>query len=74
MVCLYYSSSNAVKFISGKSSNSDTVISSPTANLCRVFNFGFLVLPFIRLSTVDWVMPDRVASLLTVISLPYIAV
>ena len=63
-----YSSSNAISFISGKSNNSDTVISKPTANLCKVFSLGFFVFPFIKLSTVDCVIPDSVANLFTVIS------
>ena len=42
---LYYSSSKTVSFISGKSNNSETVIFKPVANLCKVFNFGFLFFP-----------------------------
>lgn len=66
-----YSSSNAVSFISSKSSNSETVIFNPTANLCSVFSLGFLVFPFIRLSTVDCVIPDKLASLLIVMFLKF---
>ena len=59
-----YSSSKAVSFISGKLSNSETVISNPIANLWSVFNLGFFVLPDIIFSTVDCVIPDKVASLM----------
>ena len=62
-----HSSSNLVLSISGKSNNSDTLISSPQASLCSVFSFGFLVLPDTTFSTVLCVMPESVASLLTVI-------
>ena len=63
----FHSSSNRVSSISGKSSSSDTLISSPQASRCNVFSFGFLVLPDTTFSTVLCVMPDSVASLLTVI-------
>ena len=59
-----YSSSKAVSFISGKLSNSETVISNPIANLWSVFNLGFFVLPDIIFSSVDCVIPDKVASLM----------
>lgn len=62
-----YSSSNAVLFISGKSNNSETVISRPIASLWRVFSLGFFVLPDIIFSTVLWVKPLLVANLLTVV-------
>lgn len=51
-----YSSSNTVSFISGKSSSSETGISSPDASLWSVFNFGFFVLPDIRFSTMLWAL------------------
>ena len=41
----YHSSSKIVSFISGKSSNSEIVMSRPTAILCNVFNLTFLLLP-----------------------------
>lgn len=63
----FYSSSKNVSFISGKSSNSETVIFSPIDSLCKIFNLGFFVFPFIRFSTVHCVMSDKSASLLTVI-------
>lgn len=65
----FYSSSKAVSFISGKSSCSEKVISKPIAYLCKVYNLGFLVLPFIRFSIVDCVIPDNVANLLIVLFL-----
>ena len=66
-IALHYSSSKIVSFISGKSKSSETVISSPTANLCNVLSLGFFVLPDIRFAMVDCVIPDRVAKRLMVI-------
>lgn len=57
---LSYSFSNIVSFISGKSRSCETVISRPTAILCKVFSFTFLDFPVTKSWIVVCEIPESV--------------